>query len=363
MTNQLVALLHAPTKVVLEFAYVLQVVLGYEVMLFVCPNDADEKVRGLWYHAVGDISIYEFLNSPLRLSYKDTVISGYQINYTQSCAKEYSMMLSLIHAWNPEFVFAVGAGNPVTDLTSKFTTLVSMPLTSTCPVSEAQIFIRAGKAKGEYEEEYQEVVKNNGQRQLFVKETIPVTVARGSSQTDRAQLGLPDDRFIIAVVGNRLDNEINDEFVGVMQEIIEKNPETAFAIIGKVELVKEHFKQKVFENHIFYLGYQKELINTYEVLDLYLNPKRWGGGFSSVMALMAGIPVVTLPDCDVSVAVGKDFVVPDYGKMIETVCRYVRDKEFYLQQKQRAKEIAANNTDDKMVDYVRELLQGIEALL
>jgi hypothetical protein len=73
--------------------------------------------------------------------------------------------------------------------------------------------------------------------------------------------------------------------------------------------------------------------------------------------------VVTLPDCDVSVAVGKDFVVPDYGKMIETVCRYVSDKEFYLQQKQRAKELAANNTDDKMVDYVRELLQGIEALL
>lgn len=100
-------------------------------------------------------------------------------------------------------------------------------------------------------------------------------------------------------------------------------------------------------------------MQVYRVTDLYLNPERAGGGFSSVMALMAGIPVLTLPDCDVARMAGEAFTVPDYEAMADAAAAYVSDTEFYQRQAEKANETKEQNSPLKMEAYAKELLSGI----
>lgn len=79
---------------------------------------------------------------------------------------------------------------------------------------------------------------------------------------------------------------------------------------------------------IHFLGYCMDLPGTYRALHLYLNPRRLGGGWSSAMALMAGLPVVTLPACDVAYNVGGEFTVTTEEEMVDAVIRYASDTCF-----------------------------------
>lgn len=357
VTEQLLSLLHAPTKVVCSIAYVLQECLGYEVLIFVCPCDG-VMPKDLWYQPAAMNSNDMLKNQPMRMKYRDAVFFGYQINMSPVNPKEYSMMFSLIHAWNPLFVFDLGTANPVVDLVKKFTTLVSMGMSIACPISEGAILIRLDKADEESEREYAEAIGEN-QLQLFMEEKFPVIVEHSQNSHTRTELSLPEEKFLIAVVGNRLDTEIDNEFVQVMRAIVEKVPNAAFAIIGEVHQIKKYFEDEVFHERIYYLGYCKDLTGTYEILDLYINPKRKGGGFSSAMALIAKLPVVTLPDCDVAYNCGEEFVVRDYEEMIDTVCLYAENKNFYAEKKKCAQAYKEKNTDEKLVQYVEKMLDSI----
>jgi glycosyltransferase involved in cell wall biosynthesis len=352
ITEQILRINHAPTQVVVNFCYILRKYLNYEVMLFVCPSDYYEELPGLWYRPATMNSLYDG-NEPMQISYRGEVLWGYQINMTESAPKQYHMMMSLIHAWNPYFVFAIGVRNPVVDLTAKFTTLVTMELSVNCPISEAKILLRCCEKREEVECE-------NGQIHLFIEEKMPVLAETYQNKYNRKELGLPEDKFLIAIVGNRLDKEIDSDFAGVMQTIIEKDPNIGFVLIGRAEVIKEYFKLLSLDKYIYYLGYRTDLLGTYDALDLFLNPNRIGGGFSASMALMAGVPVVTLPDCDVAINVGEDFVVQGYDEMIETVCRYAEDKGFYEEKKNRAQAVAENYSEDKLVEYVDNVICKIE---
>lgn len=355
VTEQLIGILHSPTAVVLRFAYVLKK-LGYEILLMVCPDDKSLPEE-LWFHEGKVRSNEVFKDMPLEMSYKDELFVGYQINMTQGCLKEYHMMLSLIHTWNPYFVLDLGTANPVVDLISKFTTLAAWEMSIVCPVSEANILIRLGRTEDKLEQDYKEALLDH-QVQLFMEENIPVLTEESSEQCDRSEMKLPEGRFLVAIVGNRLDIDINDAFIAVMQRILKDITCVDFVIIGEVDDLKKKLDNAAFQNRVYYLGFQN-LMKVYPVLDLYLNPDRMGGGFSSAMALIAGLPVVTLPDCDVAYNVGEEFIIADYEEMIQTVIRYVSDKKYYEQKVEQARNYKEKNTDEKMERYVKKLLDGV----
>ena len=58
------------------------------------------------------------------------------------------------------------------------------------------------------------------------------------------------------------------------------------------------------------------------------------------MALMAGLPVVTLPACDVAYNVGDEFTVMTEEEIVDAVVRYASDDVFYGQKKRIAIEKA-----------------------
>lgn len=357
VTEQLLGILHSPTQVVLNFSYILQEKLGYEVMLFICPSNAIIS-QDYWYKPISmaSMEVYQYLH--MKREYREAIFEGYQINMSPTCAREYSMMFQLIQAWNPIFVFSIGTANPIVDLISNFTTLAFLGLELSCPVSKAQILVRLGKMDEVTEEEYVKDL-NPDQKQIFLEEKIPVLTEKSERQLRRQDYGLPESNFLIALVGNRLDLEIDLEFIQIMKNILDKLDSIAFVVIGNVSKLQNFFEEEQYKNRIFYLGFCEDLMATYGMLDLYLNPKRGGGGFSSAMALTAGIPVVTLPNCDVSYNVGDTFTVSDTEIMEKEICRYAEDKDFYHNRQKYALEFSKKNSVEKLEIYVSNIVKNI----
>lgn len=361
VAGQVLNILHAPTRIMMDIAYVLQECLNYEVLLFACPSDK-ELPRDLCLQKYKENTLSEFDNAPMIIIYQNTEFRGYQISMTPWSKKEYSMMLWMIHAWNPMFVLDMSTINAVVGLAGKFTTLVSFPLSTACPISEGEILVRNGRKDDSVEKEYTDMLGEH-QVQLKMTENSPITVKMSQNNYTLEQLGLPKGQFLVAVVGNRLDMEIDREFVEVMKKILEKDGNISFVMIGGFNEIKEYFTDEIFNGHIYDLGYCKDLTAVYKTLNLFLNPKRAGGGFSSGMALLAGIPVVTLPECDVAYNCGEEWVVQDYGEMVKVVAQYAADKEFYNEKVEHARKYGEEDSRNKLLRYVTELLEGIEGIL
>ncbi len=352
---------HAPSKMAVDFMLALKKI-GYEIFVFLCPND-NGLPDGLWYGVQGSNTSEALKNGMWKIKYQGSFFEGYQINMDESGIKEYRMMLSIIYAWNPMFVFALGVSNPIIDLAGKFTTLVAGEVSTACPVSEGKILLRLDRGEEELEQEYAKVLKEENQTQIFMEEKMPVVIQNSTSDYTRADAGLPEDRFLAAIVGNRLDQELKDDFVEVMYSMLEKIPNLDFVIIGEVSKAREKLADCRYENRIHFLGFREDLMQVYRILDLYINPERHGGGFSSAMALNAGIPVVTLPDCDVAYNAGEEFIVKDYGSMTEAVEKYANDKEFYNQKTAAANRNAEKNTDQKLMEYMETLVDHVVRLI
>lgn len=361
VTEQLLHKEHAPTIIVLNFACTLKK-LGYEVLIFSCPCNNEGVPDNIWYHPMYMRSIKQYTHVPMKIRFRDQLIDAYQIDMNNNCVKEYHMMLTMIYAWNPIFVLDLGTINPVIDLTRNFTTLVSWDMSTACPISEGSILIRTGKLDDDLEDIYKQVLGSR-QKQCFMEDKFPVLVENTEGSCSRTELGLPEDKFLIAIVGNRLDEDLNLPFIALMETLLTKIPEIDFVIIGTISAVEEKLSGTIFTNRVHYLGYQSELIKVYRALNLYLNPERTGGGLSAVMALLAGIPVVTLPDCDVAGNIGKTFITADYDDMIKTVIRYTSDPDFYNQKAASAHHFKEDNTNANLVKYIQKLIARVLTLI
>ncbi len=362
MTEQVLSTRHSPTKIVLEFAYSLQEEMGYEVLLFICPSDGSLP-QELWAngHSVAN-SIEGWRDAPVRVGYRGAVFSGYQVSLGRSRLKEYQMMLDLIHAYNPYFVLAAGINNPIADVVGKFTTEAFLAMAVNCPISEGEILLRLGRKGAEEEAGYEKEI-SEGQRQVFLKRRLPVVLDGESRPHTRMEHGLPDGKFLAAIVGNRLDMEITEEFAGSMKEALMRFPDVAFVVIGDVGRLKEAFGEESGRGRVYFLGYCKDLVGTYAAVDLYLNPPRSGGGWSAMMALAAGIPAVTLPECDVAYNVGDAFTVQDEAELWEVFGRYVNDEGFYRQKALEARLEAEKNASGAMTGCVSEIVGEVVNIL
>lgn len=361
VTEQIVGTLHSPTKVVLNFAYILKK-MGYEILLFSCPSDCILP-EDTWFRSIIMRSLDKFISLPMKLEYRGEKFDGYQINMTQMGMKEYHMMLTMIYDWNPYFVFDLGTANPVVDLVTKFTTQVVFEMSILCPTSEGDIFVRTGFVGTELEDEYVRVLGDR-QKQIFTDEKLPILMEEIEHKGCRAEMGLPENRFLVAIVGNRLDLEIHSEFIGIMNTMLYQLPDMDFVMIGKCENLRQQFGEEEFAERVHFLGFRRDLMSVYSVMDLYLNPKRkTGGGFSGAMALMADLPIVTLPDCDVSCMTGQEFVVADYEQMVETVVRYATDQEYYHKKVLEAQKCKVKNSDQKLEQYTKKILDQVFELM
>lgn len=116
----------------------------------------------------------------------------------------------------------------------------------------------------------------------------------------RRDLGIDDDDFVFAIVGNRLPAEMTFEFQRMLARILAHTPRGRVMTIGARTLTLAP-ELKQYLSQITMLPPTPHLRSTIAMADAFLNPPRQGGGGGAHRAVLEGVPVLTLKGCDVSV--------------------------------------------------------------
>lgn len=354
-TDTLLQIEHAPTQIVLDACRVLQGELGYEVFLVVnvIGTELDWMNRFCLFPYISNYRTD--MNGVFSLEYEGVNIRGYQLLWNQNASGQMQQLLTELYDWKPLCVWHIGGSSLRHDIYRKLTTLLSMPCTDGYSVSEAQVLVSYMQSNSPSIAQAVTYAEQQGQKCLNIKR-MDEQKEMGTNRS-RNEFQIPEDAFVITIVGNRLDAEMSKEFIQMLLELEQQIDKLYFLIIGPCERKPFQTKDK---NKVKYVGFCKDLTDMMKLADLFVNPPRQGGGGGAARALALGIPVVTLPDCDVFNTAGEDFSCQNVTEMKEKILRYTQDADFYKshQSKARQKWEAWQQVDNK-TSY-REMLQQIE---
>lgn len=326
-TDALLSDRHAPTQMVLNLAKDLQDVLGYEVRVLVNVEKMDrDGVERCWLHPFRPHYMSRY-DGEFRREYQGSIIFGYQQIVDEEHFPEVREMLKKVAVWKPEIVWYIGGASMIGELLGEITTMVAQGCTMGCAVSGAPVLISGGDDGSTYIEEMKECIRGNGQ-EIYTMQGC-WEFAPPAQEHEKSSLGFEEDAFVIAIVGNRLDEEMDAPFIRTMQDIVRKDGRCRFMIIGSCH---RDFSACSLEGKVKNLGYQEDLTGVLASADLFLNPVRAGGGGSAVRAVSVDVPVITLPGCDVAMNVGDAFLCDSLEDVPDLVWRYSNDEEFYRRQ-------------------------------
>lgn len=354
--RQLLGELHAPTLIIINIYKRLQE-LGYQVYVVInYMGQMQKELANQWCDILLDNNISD-KNENINYEVSDEVIKVYNMVFnTNDFYGIAEKSVELIMKLNPAFVLSVGGYNLISDLVNDITTVCNMSCTGHPAVSDNNILIKCFDSDIKRDSLYNAYLDNV--KKIF---TIPMSFEKKEDIIckHKEEYGISKDKFTILLIGNRLDNEISDKFLKIMQLIYEKNPNIIYVIIGQCENLKKRIKENNYGYSCIYLGYVSDLQNTMSIGDLYLNPPRVGGGTSATYSIRNNIPILTLPNCDVA-SRGEKFVCKNIDEFPHIVSRYINDSDFMNSQIEYCKKVAYKRDSINSIENVRKFCNDIK---
>lgn len=341
--SQVLGLNHGPTKTLLDRCKILKEELNKNVYII---NSAESvSVYGAVSFFRSETSNYwAELNNEDYLTYGDDKYAFLQCPNEMPQVTLIQQILDVIKEEKPYFILTIGGNSIVSDICSN----VVPTLTISTVVSERAVTRGQFQAIGRKvsEEDILWMKKHDYSKEHIIESLFTSAFKKQTHRYTREQLGLPSKGFIAVFVGARLDFEIDEECIKMIYKLNSAGIYVAF--MGNFKRYYEIVKtNKLFEKYTINLGLQEDVLAVNECCDLYVNPKRVGGGTSVAEALFKGVPVVTIDFGDGALGAGKEFVVSDYDEMYEKIIKYASDKEFYEIMSKKARERAKCLTDSK----------------
>ncbi len=177
-----------------------------------------------------------------------------------------------------------------------------------------------------------------------------------SDGVKREEIGIPKNAFCIVAIGNRLETELTEDFLEMMESILTQT-NTFFLTIGEFDRQTKFAQYPHVLDKSIYLEYTHKLLAVCNLVDLYINPPREGGGTSAIYAMSAGKPIVTLDYGDVYKNCGAEFAVKSITEMASQINRYVEDAAYYARMSElasrRAKEY--ENVEKNIAEMIATL--------
>ena len=343
LTSQFLSMNHGPTKTALDRAYILQKYYGKKVFLI---NTAE--MRGM----AGEMPVYPVRvgsymphwNEVEEITYQGEKIAFFQCYMDMPNIKDTRALVQTIWKLNPAMCLNIGGGSLVAACVNEFLpTAIIATVPSGIPFPECDI-ICIGHAPTSVEET---TLKNYG----IKKENVIVGRFTSSFKPKqhtyvRKDFGLPEDVFLLVVVGLRLTEEISDEFVAMLDSVLSEKIQCV--IMGKMVNYEERARQnEKFGKYVHNLGLQEDALAIYSLCDLYLNPIRLGGGTSAAESMSEGVPVLTTDLGDVALEVEDAYKVKDYEEMKQRIFELEANRKQWEKWSQAAKEKAEELTDSK----------------
>lgn len=333
---------HAPTKTIMERCNALKKI-GKQVY-FVNTTEQYEIYNFLPYFGMVIGKVIDKYDHSCEINMNGEKINFCQLNKNQSIVEKFKKVLEIIYIIKPEYVLAIGTGSILADLISYIVPCAEMALTfSTLPYTLNCIPILGRKLTSD-EKKY---IHTDIIESRFTFELKPQ-----KNNFTREQFDIPQGKFVIVIVGIRLDYEITNEFLNMLDKVCGHGAFVIFAgiydnyskQIGEYSDLKENSK---------FIGYCNDMLALMEICDLYVNPDRVGGGFSVIEAFYKGKPGVYLEKGDVFAAGGENFAVDTLDNMYDMILKYKNDNDYYYTMSKKALKRANYMTSS--VEAMREL--------
>ena len=344
---------HAPTRTTLERCYTLGKLLGKKILLINTKEQYTDRGGFLVYQPSFGNIIPEYSDRST-YQYKDLTIPYYQPEDSMPSLPVITEILEQIRKLKPYLILSIGNGSMVADLCGRMIPQASIGVAfSGLTTTEATFSVIGRKIN---DTEWGDLLSKGYTKDSIIESTFTFELKEKKGKATRESLNLPKDRFLLVTVGIRLDTEVEEDFFEMLQLTYSWGTHIVFA--GNFERYS-YFCDRYpdLREHSTFIGYFDDILSLMEVCDLYVNPRRLGGGFSIIEAFHEGKPGVTVNFGDIAVAAGKDFCVRDYKEMAEVIKRYIEDRDFYqaMVEKAKAREVIVTSSAIAMEDIINKI--------
>lgn len=340
-TQQFLSLSHAPTKATMERAVMLAV-MGKQVVVV---NTAE--TYGGRYEDVQRALTPNYntgLNGAEYITYQGIDIPFLQFPPGMPDAQNAELFYQYVRELKPSYIVNIGANSLMVDGCTAMIPVLNINTVAAevaCTHATRQVM---GRPVTREDKSLLRCIGKSAEDVLVGRFTFELKPQEHVYRRD--MLGIPEDAFVLTVVGNRLAEELDEAFWAMLTECLKQG--AFLAIIGELSSYEALCnKYEVLKCSSRLLGVQEDLQAAMECCNLYVNPRRLGGGTSALYALHKGIPLVTWNEGDVSLGAGKVFCVKDYTHMQREIIRYMHDEEYYSQMSQKARERAEYMLDSQ----------------
>lgn len=342
--SQFLRMEHGPTKTALDRCYALSKYLNKKVILINTKELITGKGAVPFYNSTQGNVIEEY-NNCNNIKYKDIEIPYYQPKCAMPDEDECRNIINFIKNEKPYLLLNIGGYSITADLASQIVPMATISTSGNYSISKTkgQFFIMGRKP---LESDYEYIAKEGHTRDAIIECPFTFQLKPQEHNYTREEFGLPKEKAIIAIIGGRLDREINEEFLRVLDILASQN--YFIVTIGGYNFTQE-MKDRYFNLKENYkgLGFQSDILACIDLIDIYINPKRQGGGTSAVECMFKGKPALSLKHGDVSMIVDEHFLCDSYDELINLAIKCKEDNDFYMDMSEKAKIKAADMMDTK----------------
>jgi len=350
ITKQMLLPPHAPSVRTLEFGKSLKENYNKEVLL-VCSSEMTGGMDGAIIPA--HTAMYDDCFMKLdTITYEDCKMPFLMCGQGIFSEASFRQGVRAIHDFAPEMILSIGAPNLLAEVFHKIAFCFFYVSGRGLPLTRHQYF-HTWEAPNEEEPRYMQEEKIDD-RLLFV--STPGYHAKEQYLTlTKAEFDIPEDSFVYAVIGLRLDSEIDDSFVKLLTSV-EQETDAYFIFAGIFERFETCFEaHPALKEKCRFLDMQADIMAVYALADVFLNPERKGGGSSAAQALQAGLPVLTLPTGDVGFMATNFPKLADYDAMATVATQLATDEATMQAYKEyTTKEAARISVRDEFLGRVME---------
>jgi glycosyltransferase involved in cell wall biosynthesis len=355
-TDQMLDPLHSPTKIVLDFAIYLKKVLpSYTIIIIVEDNLVQNPEEVLMMANYGSSAT----SSDLRvrhLQYLNSV--NIEIIYADLGLKkrdrEFQLVKEIINN-NPEAIISFSEISVNNYLLYHRYPMVYISMGGVNYLSRADVYLYPSR---------DEVLEDNKKYNLLDPEKIydyksGLSLPSPSKVIGRPDIGLAEDDFVLVTVGNRLDAEMNQDYIDLIGSFLEKNNAVKWVIVGSAKLrYLEEKYHHLLKKQILRLEFESDLSSLYNICNVYINPPRKSGAYSMALAMNMELPVVIMRQSSDGLAyVGVENCVGDTFEYIDELNKLYFDKEY---QKSKGMLMKAMINKLSMDQAVEDLLHFVD---
>lgn len=352
LTGQFLGLLHAPTRNVLDYAKELTK-LGKEVFIINSRDVISEHNIHFYNGFIGNY--VESYNNIQSINFEKYNFKFFQTDSGITNLTNIQQILNLIDDYNPELIISVGDSNLTADINSGSRTLITIPCGGILPMYPKGYWAVPRKPIPSDDEIFR---LTNMDKECVFPIYYSFMKKDKEKKIRRADFNISDEVYIIVVVGNRLNEEIDDKFIRKLEKILLRNSLLHVVFIGDFSNYSALIDTNtILKRQSTSLGFQENIQSIYSICNFYMNPRRQGGATSAAEAMLEGLPIISEPYGDVYNQLWLETSFDNTEDVISYIQHCITDETYYSSEKEKIRKHGEKffNTRQLLISLINNL--------